>query len=171
MDGAPGAGCYPARAPDPNSGIRPAGPILIPTRPPPLGSGFPAGAYPQTVLRSGATDAARVPTGREFPFVEKLVHSVTETTQSTAARGSLSSMLLPELQALAGQLGITGASGMRKADLVAAISAHQAPSGRSGGQAASQEPARGARRERSARGAGQDSADRTASSAPSEAAS
>ncbi|MGE3812167.1 MAG: transcription termination factor Rho [Candidatus Nanopelagicales bacterium] len=41
-------------------------------------------------------------------------------------------MLLPELKALAGQLGISGASGMRKADLVAAISARQvgAPSSR-----------------------------------------
>jgi transcription termination factor Rho len=54
---------------------------------------------------------------------------VTETTQktSTGSRGSggLSSMLLPELKSLAGQLGISGASGMRKADLIAAISARQ----------------------------------------------
>jgi len=66
------------------------------------------------------------------------VHSVTETTQndspasSSRKGGGLSSMLLPELKALAGQLGISGASGMRKADLVAAISARQvgAPSSR-----------------------------------------
>jgi len=53
---------------------------------------------------------------------------VTETTQTDSrARkgGGLSSMLLPELKALAGQLGISGASGMRKADLVSAISARQ----------------------------------------------
>ena len=63
---------------------------------------------------------------------------MTETTQndspasSSRKGGGLSSMLLPELKALAGQLGISGASGMRKADLVAAISARQvgAPSSR-----------------------------------------
>jgi transcription termination factor Rho len=59
---------------------------------------------------------------------------VTETTQndtpSTARRsGGLSGMLLPELKSLAGQLGISGASGMRKADLIAAISERQVPAG------------------------------------------
>jgi len=61
---------------------------------------------------------------------------VTETTQTdspTTARksGGLSSMLLPELKSLAGQLGIPGASGMRKADLIAAISTRQVPPSRS----------------------------------------
>jgi transcription termination factor Rho len=56
--------------------------------------------------------------------------SVTETTQidsttTTRKSGGLSAMLLPELKGLAGQLGIAGASGMRKADLIAAISARQ----------------------------------------------
>jgi transcription termination factor Rho len=56
---------------------------------------------------------------------------VTETTAAdkaatTRRRGDgLSAMLLPELKTLAGQLGISGASGMRKGDLVAAIEAHQ----------------------------------------------
>ncbi len=60
---------------------------------------------------------------------------MTETTQNdtSSARGSLSSMLLPELKSLAGQLGISGASGMRKADLVAAISERQV--GQNGGAA------------------------------------
>jgi len=58
---------------------------------------------------------------------------VTETTQtdSTATprkSGGLSSMLLPELKSLAGQLGIPGASGMRKADLISAISTRQVSS-------------------------------------------
>ncbi|HSN05783.1 MAG TPA: Rho termination factor N-terminal domain-containing protein, partial [Candidatus Angelobacter sp.] len=57
---------------------------------------------------------------------------MTETTQtdSTPAprkSGGLSAMLLPELKSLAGQLGIPGASGMRKADLVSAISVRQVP--------------------------------------------
>jgi len=50
---------------------------------------------------------------------------VTETTQNTRKSGGLSTMLLPELKSLAGSLGIPGASGMRKADLVSAISAKQ----------------------------------------------
>src|SRR6056300_1221669 len=56
---------------------------------------------------------------------------MTETTTSRAAdRGSsLASMLLPELKQLAQQLGITGSSGMRKQDLIAAISERQKQGG------------------------------------------
>ncbi len=51
---------------------------------------------------------------------------MTETTTSTRKRGDgLSGMLLPELKQLASSLGISGTSGMRKGDLVAAISAKQ----------------------------------------------
>jgi transcription termination factor Rho len=60
---------------------------------------------------------------------------VTETTQDVATgdststttkkRSGLSGMLLPELKGLASQLGIPGASGMRKAELVTAIGAQQ----------------------------------------------
>ena len=72
-----------------------------------------------------------------YPFVSKKVHSVTETTQTDSTTtprksGGLSSMLLPELKSLAGQLGIPGASGMRKADLIAAISTRQVPASRGG---------------------------------------
>jgi transcription termination factor Rho len=57
---------------------------------------------------------------------------VTETTQTDSTStprksGGLSAMLLPELKSLAGQLGIPGASGMRKADLISAISTRQVP--------------------------------------------
>ena len=55
---------------------------------------------------------------------------MTEPTQtSTTARkgGGLSSTLLPELKALAGQLGINAASGILNADLVSATGARQAP--------------------------------------------
>ena len=38
---------------------------------------------------------------------------------------NLSSLRLPELQAVAAQLGISGTGRMRKSDLVAAIQAHQ----------------------------------------------
>ena len=67
---------------------------------------------------------------------------MTETAVSPATRGGgLSSMLLPELKQLAQQLGISGASGMRKSDLVAAISERQASG------ASEDRPRRSARRE------------------------
>ncbi|MGY1705041.1 transcription termination factor Rho [Geodermatophilus sp. SYSU D00697] len=59
------------------------------------------------------------------------------TTGRTRRRGSgLSGMLLPELQRLAAELGISGTGRMRKGDLVAAISARQV-----GGEGASGAPA------------------------------
>ena len=53
------------------------------------------------------------------------------------ARSGLTGMLLPQLRALAGELGIRGTSGMRKGDLIAAIKENQA-----GGSAPAQKPAR-----------------------------
>ncbi|WP_043607122.1 Rho termination factor N-terminal domain-containing protein, partial [Cellulomonas carbonis] len=40
---------------------------------------------------------------------------------SAARSGALSALRLPELQALAAELGLRGTSGMRKSDLVSAI--------------------------------------------------
>ncbi|HEY5151967.1 MAG TPA: Rho termination factor N-terminal domain-containing protein, partial [Mycobacterium sp.] len=40
---------------------------------------------------------------------------------STGATGSLSTMVLPELRALANRVGVKGTSGMRKGDLIEAI--------------------------------------------------
>ncbi|HZB22133.1 MAG TPA: transcription termination factor Rho [Blastococcus sp.] len=55
------------------------------------------------------------------------------TTGTSRRRGNgLSGMLLPELQRLAGELGISGTGRMRKGDLVAAISARQVGAGTSG---------------------------------------
>ncbi|RMI31655.1 transcription termination factor Rho [Nocardia stercoris] len=51
------------------------------------------------------------------------------------ARSGLTGMLLPQLRALAGELGIRGTSGMRKGDLIAAIKENQS--------AAAGKPARG----------------------------
>ena len=75
---------------------------------------------------------------------------MTETTESLDTSGpvkigrarkgeGLSSMVLPDLKALAGQLGIRGTSGMRKGDLVAAIAAKQG----AGATSPSKEPRRG----------------------------
>ncbi|MGW0038445.1 transcription termination factor Rho [Gordonia sp. NPDC003376] len=47
-------------------------------------------------------------------------------TRTRAARTGLSGMVLSELRALAGELGIKGTSGMRKGDLIAAIKERQA---------------------------------------------
>ena len=44
---------------------------------------------------------------------------------NTSKSDGLSTMLLPELKTLAGKLGISGASAMRKGDLVSAIAKHQ----------------------------------------------
>ncbi|MFN0281115.1 MAG: Rho termination factor N-terminal domain-containing protein, partial [Kineosporiaceae bacterium] len=71
---------------------------------------------------------------------------MTDTTQIAAAdsapavsgsspRGSLSALRLPELQAVAAQLGISGTARMRKSDLLDAIKAKQ-----SGGDASSSAP-------------------------------
>ena len=51
-----------------------------------------------------------------------------ETRPRRRAAG-LSGMLLPELQSLAGSLGITGTGRMRKGELVAAIQAKQSGNG------------------------------------------
>ena len=51
---------------------------------------------------------------------------VSTTTAARARRGDgLSGMVLTDLKALAGQLGIKGTSGLRKGDLVSAIASHQ----------------------------------------------
>ncbi|MEG8181753.1 transcription termination factor Rho [Nocardia terpenica] len=50
--------------------------------------------------------------------------------QTDVARSGLTGMLLPQLRALAGELGIRGTSGMRKGDLIAAIKENQASPGK-----------------------------------------
>nr|WP_157114982.1 transcription termination factor Rho [Nocardia niwae] len=55
------------------------------------------------------------------------------------ARSGLTGMLLPQLRALAGELGIRGTSGMRKGDLIAAIKENQA----AGKAAKVEKPAKG----------------------------
>ena len=52
-------------------------------------------------------------------------------TETATGRGALATMLLPELKALASSLGIAGVSGMRKAELVAAIAKKQGAANKS----------------------------------------
>ena len=65
---------------------------------------------------------------------------MTETTDTPAENapakkraGGLNGMLLPELKQMAGGLGIKGAGGMRKSQLIEAIKAAQSGGGQSGG--------------------------------------
>ncbi len=88
---------------------------------------------------------------------------MTETTQNdgtTTPRksGGLSGMLLPELKSVAGQLGISGASGMRKADLISAISERQVAPARPERAPREERPARAARTPRENRSAVEDPA-------------
>jgi transcription termination factor Rho len=86
----------------------------------------------------------QIPGGTIRPGRKELF--VTETTELPTSTGrtrgsGLSGMVLADLKVMANQLGIKGTSGMRKGDLVAAISAHRAgassgagSSGRSAGE-------------------------------------
>ncbi len=58
---------------------------------------------------------------------------MSDTTTTTPAGRDLSSLLLPELKKIASEMGISGARGMRKGDLVAAIQQQSAGSSRSAG--------------------------------------
>ncbi|WOP20259.1 transcription termination factor Rho [Raineyella sp. LH-20] len=93
-----------------------------------------------------------------------------ENAPKTAKRasGGLEAKVLPELRQMAGGLGVKGTSGMRKADLIAAIRSAQsgaaAPSGQpTGGRPAEAAPpsGRGSRRAQGAPAKEQPAADRT----------
>lgn len=87
---------------------------------------------------------------------------MTDTIDAPA--GAISAMRLPELQALASQLGVKGTSKMRKSDLVDAISASRAEGGRTSSSAAKDAaaPARTARTARRASSEGEKAAEPTA---------
>ncbi|MGV0646706.1 transcription termination factor Rho [Mycolicibacterium sp. XJ879] len=78
------------------------------------------------------------PAAVDAPNSASSAEAVSTAGGASAARGgSLSSMVLPELRALAKEIGIEGASGMRKSELVAAIRDRRGQAnGRGGGDAA-----------------------------------
>lgn len=88
---------------------------------------------PSEVDADRAPEAGDGPDEGEGSFVTDTI----ESASSARSGGSISGLRMPELQALAAQLGVTGTSRMRKSDLVDAIQS------RSGGDGA---PARGGRK-------------------------
>ncbi len=79
------------------------------------------------LLATPGVDTANPSDGRESDSGQ--ISKMSEHTD--VARSGLTGMLLPQLRALAGELGIRGTSGMRKGDLIAAIKENQASSGKS----------------------------------------
>ncbi|RWA22035.1 hypothetical protein MBRU_13705 [Mycolicibacterium brumae DSM 44177] len=77
-------------------------------------------------------------TNTDLMTADSAVTSADSPASKSSKSGSLNTMLLPELRALAGQVGVKGVSGMRKGDLVAAIRAQQA----GGAAPAKSEPAK-----------------------------
>ena len=58
-----------------------------------------------------------------------LLNAVTSGASASTGGSALSTMVLPELRALAGKVGVKGTSGMRKSDLIAAIRERQSGGG------------------------------------------
>lgn len=82
-----------------------------------------AGDIPQAVTsESTATADTAAPAAASAPG------SDTARRASSARPASLSTMVLPELRALAREIGVEGASGLRKSELIAAIRAHRGES-------------------------------------------
>jgi transcription termination factor Rho len=71
------------------------------------------------------TDLITAGESTENDNMSNSVNQHTPDVQATASGGSLSTMVLPELRALANQAGVKGTSGMRKNELIAAIREHR----------------------------------------------
>jgi transcription termination factor Rho len=69
-----------------------------------------------------------------------LITAENATTSDSRESGSLATMVLPELRALAGQVGVKGTSGMRKNELIAAINEMRGGGSSNGGHRAEAAP-------------------------------
>ena len=74
------------------------------------------------LLATPGVESDSVPSGNR----ESDSGQISKMSENTDIGSGLTGMLLPQLRALAGELGIRGTSGMRKGDLIAAIKENQA---------------------------------------------
>ena len=109
---------------------------------------------PGTPTSAGSLTRTRPPEKPDQAWTWEGPH-VTETTDTPAENapakkraGGLNGMLLPELKQMAGGLGIKGAGGMRKSQLIEAIKAAQS-GGQSAGQSGGQSGGSGGQSEQS----------------------
>lgn len=110
-------------------------------------------------MRTAPRRRVAVPDEGEGSFVTDTIEPAVSTSSGGSARGgAISAMRMPELQALAAQLGVTGTSRMRKSDLVDAIQA-KTPGGTE----------RPARRRAASRDAGRPAAEQAPAAAPAAA--
>ncbi|MCV7133783.1 Rho termination factor N-terminal domain-containing protein, partial [Mycobacterium hodleri] len=92
------------------------------------------------ITAEGSNDGVDLPPVNS-PISEAVSAAATAPTTVVASGDrptALTAMVLPDLRALAGQLGIKGSSGMRKSELIAAIREHR---GDTNGAAAKAAPA------------------------------
>ena len=90
------------------------------------------------------SDTDLITTGERAPIAQARTDQApaTQTPATDNAGGSLSTMVLPELRALAGRVGVKGTSGMRKGELIAAIRETQGGDSGNGGQHGNRQPDR-----------------------------
>ncbi len=90
------------------------------------------------------SDTDLITTGERAPIAQARTDQApaTQTPATDNAGGSLSTMVLPELRALAGRVGVKGTSGMRKGELIAAIRETQGGGSGNGGQQGNRQPDR-----------------------------
>lgn len=86
-------------------------------------------ALPETVV-SQASEPASAPAPKSAPSEASAAAAPpAASAPSTSGRtGALTSMVLPDLRAMANELGVKGSSGMRKGELIAAIREHRGDS-------------------------------------------
>ncbi|MEU0499303.1 transcription termination factor Rho [Mycobacterium sp. NPDC006124] len=93
------------------------------------------------ITAEGSNDGVDLPSPVNSPISEAVSAAPAAATTVVASGDrptALTAMVLPDLRALAGQLGIKGSSGMRKSELIAAIREHR---GDANGAAAKTAPA------------------------------